>query len=191
MKQETLQLTGGNHKNDRRELDFYPTPPEVTHALMKFINLPPSLIWEPACGTGAMSEVIKQYGHIVSSTDIIDPCEYGAGGIDFTSPLIPVCFTTERPAAIITNPPFNESEQFIRQALKYSDIVCMLLKSQYWHARKRLTLFNQHPPAWVLPLTWRPDFLAGAKGGAPTMEMIWTVWMKGDTLTKYKPLSKP
>lgn len=30
MKQETLQLTGGGKKEKRRELDFYPTPPECT-----------------------------------------------------------------------------------------------------------------------------------------------------------------
>jgi hypothetical protein len=40
-----------------------------------------------------------------------------------------------------------------------------------------------------LPLTWRPDFFL--KNGNPTMDVIWTVWQQGDTITKYQPLLKP
>ena len=39
MRQIDLQLTAGNNKGNRRELDFYPTPPEVTIALMDFLKL--------------------------------------------------------------------------------------------------------------------------------------------------------
>jgi hypothetical protein len=97
--------------------------------------------------------------------------------------------------AIITNPPFNISEEFIRHALTKAPIVAMLLKSQYWHAKKRVKLFEECPPAYVLPLSWRPDFLfdqrkEGDKKAAPTMEVAWTVWIKGDTDTKYRILSK-
>ncbi len=49
MKQETLQLTAGNNRGDRRELDFYPTPENVTVALMDFLNLPKDwAVWECA-----------------------------------------------------------------------------------------------------------------------------------------------
>ncbi len=34
----------------RREHDFYPTPADVTVALMDFLNLEPCKIWEPAAG---------------------------------------------------------------------------------------------------------------------------------------------
>jgi hypothetical protein len=56
MKQEELQLTGANFKGTRRELDYYPTPPECTIALMNFLSKnveifkSPCAIWEPACG---------------------------------------------------------------------------------------------------------------------------------------------
>ena len=39
--------------------------------------------------------------------------------------------------------------------------------------KKRIDLFNSNPPAFVLPLSWRPDF---GGGGAPTMDVLWTVW---------------
>lgn len=187
---KAFQLIGGGKKENRKENDFYPTPPDVTHALMKFLHKECSFIfdtslkiWEPSCGDGAMSEVIKQYGHTVTSTELRSDSGYGETGIDFL---------TSNPMtadAIITNPPFNLSEQFINKALGNSRIVCMLLKSQYWHAKKRYHLFNISKPKFVLPLTWRPDFDGR---GAPTMDLAWTVWIKGyGTSCIYQPISKP
>lgn len=183
---EALTLTNSNTNDNRRELDYYPTPPDVTHALMRFLELPPCTIWEPACGNGAMSDVLKQYGHTVISCDLRHT-GYGEGGIDFLS--------SERECdAVITNPPFNTSQQFIRHALKQAKIVAMVLKSQYWHAIKRKSLFEQFPPSYVLPLLWRPDFLfdqrkVGERAN-PTMEVGWSVWIAGDTNMKYRLLGR-
>lgn len=177
MKQETLQLTSGGKKENRRDLDFYPTPPECTVALMDFLKLQPCTVWECACGDGAMSNVIKAYGHEVIETDI-------RTGTDYLK-------TKGFADAIITNPPFNLSAEFIEKALTEAPIVAMLLKSQYWHAKKRIDLFTQNRPAYILPLTWRPDFMNGERGGAPTMEVIWTVWIKGNTNSQYCLLTKP
>jgi hypothetical protein len=185
VKQEQLQLTGGNNNKDRRALDFYPTPKEVTIALMEYLNLRDKSIWEPACGDGAMSVILERYDNRVYSTDLRDT-GFGIGGVDFLSHLPAQTFD-----AIITNPPFDQSHLFIEKALQRAPIVAMLLKSQYWHAKKRLELFRKQPPTYVLPLTWRPDFLNGEKGGAPTMEVAWSVWIRGDYQTKYVPLEKP
>ena len=57
-------------------------------------------------------------------------------------------------------------------------------------AAKRKALFEEHPPAYVLPLTWRPDFMGGERGGAPTMEVHWTVWRRGHVDTKYRLLGR-
>lgn len=143
MKQETLQLTTGGNKENRRALDFYPTPAEVTIALMEFLQLPKSKIWEPAAGDGAMVKVLERYGHEVIATDI-------QTGDDFLR-------TIGMADAIITNPPFNLSHEFIIKALQDAPIVAMVLKSQYWHAKKRFDLYKENPPAYILPLTWRPD----------------------------------
>lgn len=180
---KALNLANSSTEHKRRDLDFYPTPPEVTHALLKFLHLPESVIWEPACGDGAMSKVLEGYGHKVLSSDLRET-GYGEGGVDFLA-------STKVCDAVITNPPFNVSEQFIRHALTQAKVVAMVLKSQYWHAKKREALFDESPPAFVLPLTWRPDFLGGERGGAPTMEVHWTVWVKGETDTRYRPLSRP
>jgi hypothetical protein len=176
------QLTGGGAKENRRALDYYPTPPDCIIALMEFLKLEPCTIWEPACGQGHMSKVLKSYGHEVFESDIAD-------GLDFFE----LDYVVD---AIITNPPFMIAEEFIKKSLTDAPIVAMLLKSQYWHAKSRTPLFKKYPPSYVLPLNWRPDFYEdirkeGDKKGSSTMEMAWTVWIKGDTLTKYNILEKP
>jgi hypothetical protein len=164
----------------RRKLDFYPTPPECTIALMEFLKLDRSIfVWEPACGNEAMSTIIEDYVDSCYASDI-------SAGMDYLTTPAPYNF-----GAIITNPPFSTALDFIRKALTETPVVAMLLKSQYWHAACRISDFKQSPPAWVLPLGWRPDFMGGASGGRPTMEVAWSVWIKGDTTTKYQPLEKP
>lgn len=182
---KALTLANASTANKRRDLDFYPTPPEATHALMGFLQLPwDTLVWEPACGDGTMSRVLAQYVRSTISSDIRDT-GFGDGGVDFLQ--------TKRigVGAVITNPPFNVSEQFIRHALTQAPVVAMLLKSQYWHAAKRTDLFYEHPPSWVLPLNWRPDFMGGERGGAPTMEVAWSVWRRDTPGTHYHILRKP
>lgn len=179
---KAITLANANVKK-RRELDFYPTPPDVTHTLMHFLQLPKSLIWEPAAGKGAMVNVIRLYGHEVIASDIAG--YEGNPGKDFLA-------THIEADAIITNPPFDRSVEFIRHALEQTPIVCMLLKSQYWHAQRRTELFYDVPPAYILPLNWRPDFLfdqrlPGEKSN-PTMEVAWTVWIKVQTDTRYRVL---
>ena len=179
----TTNLANNSDTSKRRDLDFYPTPPEPTHALMRFLNLKGDyFVCEPACGDGAMLEVIRKYVPYVEGFDI-QPNTYG-GKQDFLT-------SNKEYDAIITNPPFNLAEQFIRHALTKAPIVAMLLKSQYWHAKTRTPLFKEHPPAWVLPLNWMPDFRAGELRGSPTMEVAWSVWIKGNTDTRYRILEKP
>ena len=43
------KIVGANPAEKRSEMDFYPTPPEVTEALLQFLDLPKTtVIWEPA-----------------------------------------------------------------------------------------------------------------------------------------------
>ena len=38
--------------------DLYQTPPEAVHALLRVERLP-SIIWEPACGPGAIVRILR------------------------------------------------------------------------------------------------------------------------------------
>ena len=173
---------------DRSKTDFYPTPNEVTQALLNFLNIEEgATIWEPACGDGKMAKVLLSNGkYNIVASDLYD-MGYGTAGIDFLSATKPKGLDW-----IITNPPFAISEDFIRKCFDHNCNFAMLLKSQYWHSKKRFDLFEMRKPKYVLPLTWRPDFLSGAKGGAPTMEVLWTVWGTDNAqTTQYVPLLKP
>lgn len=179
-----FSIIGGGKKENRVENEVYPTPIEVTHALMlllKELDYNHLTVWEPACDIGGMSKVIEKYGHTVYSSDL-RYTGFGDGGLDYL--LTP----DTSHYAIITNPPFNLSMQFIEKALTEARIVCMVLKSQYWHAAKRANFFKENTPAYVCPLTWRPDF---SNGGNPTMDVHWTIWIRGINQAKYQPLNKP
>lgn len=181
------RIAGGNTEYERIKSDYYPTPPEATIALIKFLQLSKGTkIWEPACGEGYMSEVFGKYGYEVISTDINDT-GYGTSGVDYLNADLTECDW------IITNPPFKISAEFIKRSISHKKPFAMLLKSHYWHTKSRLKLFQDNPPKFVLPLTWRPDFLFKTRGkGSPLMDVIWCVW-DGDcsSNTLYIPLSKP
>lgn len=176
-------ISGGKGASLRREFDFYSTPKEVTLCLLNFLQLEKTtIIGEPACGEGHISRVIESLGLCVMSSDIRHT-GYGTGGIDYLN-------TKMKFDAIITNPPFNIAEQFIRKAIGEAPVVAMLLKAHYWHAAKRYNLFKQREPAYVLPLTWRPNWIDSKKSSSPTMDFQWTVWMPGSQECKYIPLKR-
>lgn len=193
------RICGGNTAYKRAEADFYPTPKEATFALCDFLKgrglvSGGAIIWEPACGDGEMVEALREafpnnsivYSDIretalcFSPFDFLDAKNVGAIGnhsLDW----------------IITNPPFSVSERFIRTANELGWNYAFMLKSQYWHSKKRLQLFREAPPSFVLPLTWRPDFCAKQRGkGSPLMDVIWCVWARRYRYqpTQYIPLEK-
>ena len=160
------QIIGGNPNQKRSETDFYPTPPEVTEALLEFLGLPKStVIWEPACGEMDMVSVVESAGYSVIATDL----KYGQ---DFLTEALPDCDW------IITNPPFSVSDKFIERCAEHGKPFALLLKSQYWHAKKRYDLYMKYKPTAVCPLTWRPDFLFKKKDKrhAPLMDVMWCIW---------------
>ena len=185
------KIIGGN--GERIDSDFYPTPKDVTIALMEFLDKHGYInymlseknnVLEPCCGDGAISKVLIEYGFLVESNDI--------RFTEFQDRQIDYFFREFKRDVIITNPPFSMAEDFIKKALKETDyLVAMLLKTQYWHASKRIKLFTDHPPAYILPLTWRPNFFGDKATGSPTMDFLSTVWIKGETDTKYRSLKKP
>ncbi len=171
----------------RKADDYYPTPAEATRAMIAAEQAwlaRHAVIWEPACGEGAMVRELARVSTVVS-TDLVARGDC-AGGVDFLSQSALLDGAT----AIVTNPPFNIAEKFIVHALATMRVpyLCLLLKSTFWHAAGRVPTFVNHPPSIVYPMTWRPDFLGL---GAPTMEAMWCVWdntRRGETI--YRPLHK-
>lgn len=180
----SVVIGGLSSGHARKDADFYPTPPDCTEALLATWAAPHH-IWEPSCGDGAISRILKARGHDVTSTDL-HARGYGHAGIDFLS--------TKRPRhfdGIVTNPPFNLAEAFIRRSRTFGVPFAMLLKATYWHAKTRRRLFEETGPAAVFAMLWRPNFVP-ERGNAPTMDVIWTVWSaKPASDCRYYLLDKP
>lgn len=188
--ENAYKIIGGGKPENRKPMDFYPTPPEVTHALIDHLERHAligsrSVVLEPACGDGDMAEVITGRGYYCRATDIRHT-EYAdrheGGGLDFLDDTWFAGLDW-----IITNPPFNVSAAFIDRCLAYKVMFALLLKSQYWHSAKRNNLFYERKPMFVCPLSWRPKF----HSGSPLMDFIWTIWGREDGDTRYIPLKKP
>lgn len=124
-----------NSGYERRDRELYETPAWVTRALIP--HLPPYVdeAWEPACGSGLMTDALYNSGIVPVGTDI-------NGGADF------LAYKFLLAKNIITNPPYLIAQEFIEHALKLTwptGMVAMLLGSDYDHAKTRRHLFDEHP----------------------------------------------
>ena len=186
-------MAGGNPdpERGRADSDFYPTPPEVTHALVNaYPRLHQDVIWEPCCGDGAMIAALNDQGcqRVVGSDVEVYPMVRGLKTLRmnaFDATVLPKNVT-----AIVTNPPFEIAPELIMHLLSLRpQFLALVLKSTFWHAKTRAPLFWSFRPTAIHPLTWRPDF----KGlGRPTMEIMWCVWERPpqspDGIIRRKPL---
>ena len=59
------------HPLSHRGDDLYETSPEAVYALLTAEQLP-HYLWEPACGPGAIVRVLREAGHQVLATDLVD-----------------------------------------------------------------------------------------------------------------------
>lgn len=153
--------------------DFYPTPKWATHALIEN-EVFEGDIWECACGDGAMSEVLENTSNKVRSTDLYDR-GFGESGIDFRT-------TDDSADNIVTNPPFNAAEDFVRVGVKSArNKFALLLRLAFLEgAGRQHSIFNISPPArvWVFSerITFYPRNME--RKGSGTTAYAWFVWDK-------------
>lgn len=164
-------------------LDYFPTPPWATRALVEHVlggrsSRKDLVCWEPACGGGHMSEVLKEYFGEVVSTDIAD-YGYGESGVDF---LDPSSRNRDPVQWIITNPPFNLAEQFAQQRL-YGENMALLVRTAWLESAGRYErLFSIDPPNVVAQFTERVTMVKGRLAGngvSSATAYCWVVWFAG------------
>ncbi len=152
-------------------LNFFPTPKWATHALIDNEHFAGD-IWESACGDGSMSEVLELTGNRVISSDLYDR-GYGEGGVDFLH-------TNRCASNIVTNPPYNAAEGFVKAGLKAAEHkFALLLRLAFLEgANRQKTIFNEAPPSRVWVFSERITFYpAGAvQKGSGTTAYAWFVW---------------
>lgn len=158
----------------REENDYYATDPKAMELLLKYEKFNHN-IWEPACGEGNLSKVLKNAGYNVYSTDR----EYPDAIIDFLE--TEVVFDGD----IVTNPPFKHTVEFIKRglaSLPAGNKLALFLKINYLSGKKRYEeIYSQTPPMRVYVFSGRiacskNNTPEGFKGGA--MDYAWFIWEK-------------
>ena len=128
----------GRHRLAERGDDVYETPGEAVLSLLEVERLPDS-IWEPCCGSGAIVKVLREAGHRVLATDLVD-----FGCADSTSR---IDFLLEQRAPdgiedIVTNCPFKLADQFVAHALELVPRVTMLLRLAFFESERRSAILD-------------------------------------------------
>ena len=160
------------YSKTREPMDNYPTPDIATLSLMDLEDFS-GIVWEPACGSGAIA---KHFPGCVA-TDLRNDNIYGETDIDFLSEYRKVNH-------IITNPPYRLAQQFVEHALECVDgKVAMLCKLAFLEGKARYSLFQKNPIKTVyvfskrLPLTKEGD----TRKQSSMIPFAWFVWEKGYT----------
>lgn len=193
MSQNTSSAVMQQRSEPHDSLDFFPTPPWATRALMEHIIIPQlgllgrkqlrsMTCWEPACGMGDMAHPLTEYFGRVLASDVHD-YNGSFSPIDFLLP------GTEPPSVvlggvewIITNPPFALAEQFIERAHQFKNWrgTAMLVRSAFLEGVGRWgRLFSINPPSLVAQFTERVPMHKGklTATGSTATSYCWLVWM--------------
>lgn len=182
-------------KADKAGLDDYPTPPWAVRALFEhlpkaaaemlladpFRNAATQFCWEPAAGRGIMARELEPHFGGVFESDVAD---YGQGNMhlyDFAHDRGRRPTSRDLPYWVITNPPYNLAEAFIKRAVDFAECgVCMFLRLQFLEGQRRYeSVWSKHPPAFVLPFAERVGLVPG--GLNPEVRsataFAWYVWL--------------
>ena len=171
---KALSIVGSSRNNGEREAeDFYPTPPYAVEELLKR-EVFSGNIWECACGEGDISEVFKNKGFEVISTDLINR-GYGEQ-LDFLqSDLVA--------DNIITNPPYKLALDFVLKAKKQGrKKIAMFLKTVWLESDSRYDMFQdtEFPLKTVYQFSKRVTLYKGGvkMKNSGMIAYAWYVWDK-------------
>lgn len=170
-----------NVDGKRRVTDFYETPYSLTRLFLDTGILDPSKpVLEPACGDGAITKVLTEYGFKdITTFDLKD----GKNFLDWDTLV----------AQLITNPPYSIAQDFILHAKKIvTEKFALLLPLSYLHGKRRYDEIWQDVdfPLRAVYVFTRYPHLGGAmredgKHQTGMMVYCWMVWEKG--MTKQEP----
>lgn len=196
LKIDNLTQIGSSAHADHKRVkdDFYETPQS---AVINFLNcysirdkeVLDKTIWECACGEGAISKVLENYGYDVISTDYVDR-GYG-NQQDFL-----ISKSPNMRFDIITNPPFKLINEFLLKAfdlVNEGNRVIFLMRLLCLEGKARQKIFEKYPIKYVYVHTSRIACSMPNENGKPKTSAIayaWFVWQKGykgETITRWLP----
>ena len=168
----------GRHTFEERGADLYETPPVATAALLRVENLP-HWIWEPAAGRGAIVNVLRDRGHAVIASDIID---YGFP-LHFVGDFLEQKKVPVGVECILTNPPFQIIGPFVAHALDLCPHVIMLARLAFLESERRSEILERRGLRAVhvfrnkLPMLHRDGWTGPRASSA--IAFAWFCWERG------------
>lgn len=174
-----------NRSSARDALDFFPTPPWATRALCEIVmpafglHLDCARVWEPACGEGHMSEILREYARYVFASDVHD---YGVGAEvgSFVGEGPDVMLSGPKDFDwIITNPPFNLAERFFERAVGEARGVALLVRTTWLESKDRYDrIFAVRPPNVVALFCERVPMIKDRwdPRASTATSYTWVVW---------------
>ncbi|MEO8684920.1 MAG: SAM-dependent DNA methyltransferase [Devosia sp.] len=198
----TSNAVMASRRSAASSLDFFPTPPWATRALVEEVLAPEFLhgldygchqgeVWDPCCGAGHMAIPLAEYFGTVRATDVND---WGFGAdrnLDFT--MATRESAGELPAWIIANPPFVLAERFVDRALTIAtEGVAMLLRLQWLEGGDRYELIfkGDRKPSLFCPFVERVPMIDGCWDPEATTATAyaWFVWDAEGTAPRRTPI---
>jgi hypothetical protein len=139
---ETRKNFSRNNLGQRREGDFYQTPPSMTRQFLDEIPVLDFPVLEPAAGFGALSCVLAEQGGPIVAYDILPGPGIDQG--DFLE-------ETRRFPEIITNPPFSLALEFILKCKEVAERrFSLLMPIDYLHGLERFHRVYSARDDWCL-----------------------------------------
>lgn len=174
-----------NHSDGEREvMDYYATSPQALELLLEKEQFNKN-VWECACGELHLSNVLKESGYNVRSSDIVDRLHNG------TIEIVDFLNCDEKwDGDIITNPPYKYAQKFVEKALEVipdGNKVAMFLKLTFLESKVRRELFDKSPFKTLYVSSSRVqcakngDFDKYKNGAGTAVAYGWYIWEKGFT----------
>jgi hypothetical protein len=158
--------------------DFWPTPHCLTTALVRYVlpDLPAGPIWECAAGDSRLVDAISAAGRSVIATDLYPQDD--SEPLDFLLAEPPA---NTRAAIAITNPPFNQGDEFLARGLALLDAghlrgLVLLLRHDHLMAATKIAALNR--ATREIHCNWRPIWIPDSEGN-PRWSFHWLVWHAG------------
>ncbi len=173
-----------NRNGLRPKSDFYPTPAEAIRPFLarerrSLLAADRGRVWEPAAGDGAIAAQLRADGFKVIESDLYrHPRAKGEPGLNFQGDFLKI--EGPRARAIVTNPPFNIADAFVRHALRLgARYIAMFLPITYLAGINRADVVDQLARVLVLAfrVTLKPARVKLKNSGVVTY--AWFIWQRG------------
>ena len=182
-------IGASNHTDKERESnDYYATDPIAIDKLLTVEQLPKN-VWECAAGECHLANRLRELGHNVFTTDIIQR------GVDSIQDFLAATELPIKDCCILTNPPYKYAKEFVLKALDLlpdGGRCYMFLKLTFLEGKSRYSeIFSLKPPIKVLVFSQRIICAMNGefdKYPSSAIAYAWFVWEKGytgDTIIKW------